>query len=145
MGVEIWLENLSNYTKYRPFHYIFTNLKEFRYVLDRVKDVQFVLDIGHANIGNSDPFEGLGAYSDRIVGMSFSNNEGEKDTHFPLSHGTVDFKKLVHQITDLQWKGLIAFETRGRDPDQSMADLQKIYETCLAERTGPSVFKGNNQ
>lgn len=126
-GVDIWLENLSNYTRYRPFHYVFTKLAEFRYVLDRVPSVKFILDIGHANVGNTDPFEGFDAFHHRIVGLSLSNNEGEKDTHFPLAYGTVRYPVLLRKLAATGWRGLIVFETRGRTPDRSLGDLAEIY------------------
>lgn len=125
--VELWLENLSNYTKYRPFHYIFTKLNEFKYVFDRIPSVKFILDVGHANVGNADPFEGFDEFHQRIVGLSLSNNEGEKDTHFPLAYGTVRYPELVRKMVAAGWRGLIVFETRGRTPDKSLEDLASIY------------------
>jgi len=53
----LWLENLSNYTTYRPFHYIFTKFEEYKYILDRVPGVKFVLDIRPANIASPGPLE----------------------------------------------------------------------------------------
>ena len=73
------------------------------------------------------PFEGFDAFHDRIVGLSLSNNEGEKDTHFPLAYGTVRYPDLVRKLVDASWKGLIVFETRGRTPDKSLEDLASIY------------------
>lgn len=132
-GVELWLENLSNYTKYRPFHYIFTELSEFKFILEQIPDVKFILDVGHANIGNEDPFEGFAHYHDRIVALSLSNNDGEKDHHFPLPFGNMNFKRLMQLIIDNDWNGLIVFETRGRDPDKSLRDLEQIYLETLSD------------
>jgi len=140
-GVELWLENLSNYTKYRPFHYIFTKFEEYRYILDRVPDVKFVLDVGHANIGNPDPLEGFVEYHERIVAMSLSNNDGQKDFHHPLAYGDIDYPRVVRTIVSKGWKGLIVFETRGRDPDKSLNDLAQIYQHCIA-RPGVDSAEG---
>ena len=55
--VDLYLENLSNYKHYRPFHYLFTNYDEYAYIFEntsRRDNIYFFFDLGHSNIGNDD-------------------------------------------------------------------------------------------
>lgn len=132
-NVIIYLENLSNYQNYRPFHYIFTHEKEFDFILSET-DAKFFLDLGHANIGNDSPGAIFQKYHQRIVGMSFSNNNGQHDQHLSLKKGTIDYSEIVAAICSVGWKGMIAFETRDASPGKSMIDLADIYHHyCSAE------------
>lgn len=130
-NVEIYLENLSNYKNYRPFHYIFTDMDEFEYILNKVSDVKFFLDIGHANICDGSPVDIIKKYHSRIAAMSFSNNDGKRDQHLRLSNGTIDYKQILSTILSTQWKGMIAFETRGVSAVQSIYDLFDFYQEII--------------
>lgn len=128
-GVSLLLENLSNYKHYRPFHYIFTEEHEFEYVLSAIPSVKLFLDIGHANIGNDAPEKLIKQFHKNIEGMSFSNNDGIRDQHLALDKGTINYGNVVSEILKCDWKGIIGFETRGRELIRSVADLKEIYES----------------
>ncbi len=130
-NINIYLENLSNYKHYKPFHYIFTHIDEFEYIFSRVPDIKFFMDIGHANICGGTPAEIIKRFHDRIVAMSFSNNDGIRDQHLRLRNGTIDYKQIITTILDCQWKGLIAFETRGVSAVQSVYDLFNLYQEVI--------------
>jgi L-ribulose-5-phosphate 3-epimerase len=106
---------------------VLTNYAEFRHILDRVPDAKFILDCGHANVGNVNPFEGFEEFSHRIVAMSLSQNDGDRDDHLPLSKGNIIYSDLLALIEKSKWQGIIAFETRGRDPMKSLEDLRAMY------------------
>lgn len=128
--VRILLENLSNYKNYRPFHYIFTTPEEYKYVLDRVGDehVHLFFDVGHGAICEGDPTLVLKEFHDRIWGMSFSNNDGVRDLHLGIHQGVVDYQKIIDTILKVAWKGVIAFEVRGRSFAQSVKDVSQLFE-----------------
>lgn len=126
LNVPLYLENLSNYKYYRPFHYIFTHDEEFQYILDRI-DLPFFLDIGHANIGNKNPIDTFKKFYKRIIGISLSNNDGLTDQHLGLNEGSIDYRQLIHTIINLRWKGVVAFETRGKRPDANIQELINLY------------------
>ena len=134
-GVTLYLENLSNYTRYLPFHYIFTTPEEVLRVIERIPEIKLFFDVGHANIGN-DPLEFFKAFHQSIVGMSFSNNNGEKDQHGGLRTGNISYENFVETILDYNWKGMIAFETRGKTTSQSINDLDLIYKKVIQKRSG---------
>lgn len=127
-NVVIYLENLSNYKKFRPFHYIFTHEEEFDIVFSAL-DTKFFLDLGHANIGNPSPKNIFEKYHGQIMGMSFSNNNGEQDQHLSLEKGTIDYREIVTAINSLKWKGIVAFEIRDFEPDKCIVELENIYRS----------------
>lgn len=130
-NIDIYLENLSNYKDYKPFHYIFTHADEFEYIFSRITNVKFFLDIGHANICDGMPVEIIRKYHHKIVAMSFSNNDGKRDQHLRLKNGTIDYRQIISAILACRWKGMIAFETRGISAVQSVYDLFNLYQEVI--------------
>ncbi len=128
-NVAILLENLSNYKHYRPFHYIFTTIEEYSYVFSKINsdNVFFFFDLGHGIIGEGEPISVIAEFSKKIWGMSFSNNDGVRDQHLQLNSGVIDYQTIVKTILKYNWKGVIAFETRGRTLVQSKNDLLDVY------------------
>lgn len=129
-NVTLYLENLSNYKNYKPFHYIFTHDREFEYITSAT-DAKFFLDLGHANIGNESPEKIFLKYCKRIVGMSFSNNNGQQDQHFPIQKGSIDYRKIFSAIHASGWKGIVAFETRTLSPEKDIESLISDYYRAL--------------
>ncbi|NWB31500.1 sugar phosphate isomerase/epimerase family protein [Pseudomonas gingeri] len=112
-GVDIWLENLCNYTRFHPFYYICTTEDEVEKVLEAVPGLHLFLDVSHAYVNEGDPLSFFWKFSQRVVGMSFSDNNGDRDSHFPLGQGNLNFSGLVEAIQYTGWKGTVGFETRG--------------------------------
>ncbi|HLB56772.1 MAG TPA: sugar phosphate isomerase/epimerase family protein [Coxiellaceae bacterium] len=133
LGVEIYLENLSNYQHYSPFHYIFTYPEEVSRVLEKIPEAKIFFDVGHANIGN-DPISFFEQFHRSIVGMSFSNNNGLKDQHYGLLNGEINYYQIVEKILNVKWEGIIAFETRGKTVMQSIHELNEICISVTKKR-----------
>lgn len=115
-GVTLWLENLSNYNSYRPFHYIATKAEEFDAILSRI-EIKIFFDFGHANVNPEIPVETFfKQFSSQIAGVSLSNNDGKLDQHLKLSDGTINYTNVLQTMRDLQWRGIIGFETRNITP-----------------------------
>ncbi|GAB7529083.1 hypothetical protein PS3A_14920 [Pseudomonas sp. 3A(2025)] len=112
-GVDIWLENLCNYTRFHPFYYICTTEDDIETVLTAVPGLHLFLDVSHAYVNGGDPLSFFNKFNSRIRGMSFSDNKGDRDSHSPLGRGTLDFSGLISAVTRTQWQGTIGFETRG--------------------------------
>lgn len=138
-NVDLYLENLCNYKHYRPFYYIFTHEEEIEYVLSALQGVYLFLDIGHANVCDGDPIELIKKYHSKIVGMSFSNNDGEHDQHLGLNKGKINYEFIIKTIIDSNWSGIIGFETRGKTTRESILELNAIYQKVI-----PSMIKYYN-
>ncbi|WP_419736832.1 sugar phosphate isomerase/epimerase family protein [Pseudomonas sp. COR18] len=129
-GVEIWLENLCNYTRFHPFYYICTTADEVEHVLESVPGLHMFLDVSHAYVNEGDPLSFFWKFSDRVVGMSFSDNNGDRDSHFPLGQGNLDFPGLIDAIQYTGWKGMVGFETRGGTLRGSVDFLNQLVASC---------------
>lgn len=129
--VDLYLENLCNYKNYRPFHYIFTHTEEIAYVLSKLEGVYLFLDIGHANVCDGNPIDLIQSYHEKIIGMSFSNNDGNYDQHLGLDKGKINYEEIVKAILKNHWSGIIGFETRGKSTRESISDLTKIYQRVI--------------
>lgn len=129
--VDLYLENLSNYKNYRPFHYIFTHTEEIAYVLSKLEGIYLFLDVGHANVCGGNPIDLIQTYHSKIVGMSFSNNDGNHDQHLGLDRGAINYEAVVKTILDNNWRGIIGFETRGKTTRESISDLTQIYQKVI--------------
>jgi L-ribulose-5-phosphate 3-epimerase len=112
-GVQVWLENLCNYTRFHPFYYICTTADEIATVLEQVPGVHLFLDVSHAYVNGGDPVAMFRQFHNRIIGMSFSDNHQDRDAHLPLGAGSLPFDALVAAIIEAGWRGMVGFETRG--------------------------------
>jgi sugar phosphate isomerase/epimerase len=135
-GVTIWLENLPDYTRYRPFHYIFTHAEEFKYILERV-DNQMLYDVGHGHINARQSVQSvLLEHHARIATISLSNNNGTLDQHLALDQGTIDMASVLETLVRTRWRGLVAFETRAVKPSLSIASFLSLCERQSFETLG---------
>lgn len=128
-GVELWLENLSNYRKFHPFYYVFTNIEEYRFVLDRVPGIKMLYDVCHETVGGGDPVEVFKELHSHIAAFSFSDTDGMRDSHWPLGVGTIDWNGLTKAIIEKDWYGMVAFETRNVDPVENIRFVTDLYRT----------------
>lgn len=128
-GVQVWLENLCNYTRFHPFYYICTTAREIAEVLDAVPDLHLFLDVSHAHVNGGDPVDLFRRFHARTAGMSFSDNGGDRDAHLPLGRGNVCFPELVAAIGQTGWRGLIGFETRGGVLADSLRYLHAVQRS----------------
>ncbi|MEU8891555.1 sugar phosphate isomerase/epimerase family protein [Streptomyces sp. NPDC048442] len=129
-GVEVWLENLSYYPKFRPFSYVFTREADFEVALSALPDIKFILDVGHANVNQEAAVPTFEAYSSSIAALSLSNNSGDQDAHLALDEGTLSIRQITDAIRAGDWKGIIAFETRNESVDSGINYLTKIWQSA---------------
>lgn len=138
-GVEIWLENLSYYPKYRPFSYVFTREADFGTALAAIPELRFILDIGHANVNQSAALPMLSAHARSIAALSLSNNSGDQDAHLALDQGTVPITDVIACIREAHWRGVLAFETRNATIPDGLDYLRRLWETGAAAEGGGAV------
>lgn len=127
-GVELWLENLSNYRRFHPFYYVFTNIDDYRYLLDQVPNAKMILDVCHETVGGGDPVNVFDELHEHIAAFSFSDTDGARDSHWPLGMGKIDFNGLTRKIIEKDWKGMVAFETRDIDPAENIHYVNSLYD-----------------
>lgn len=126
-GVEIWLENLCNYTRFHPFYYICTTPEEVAAVLEQVPGLHLFFDVSHAYVNGGDPVAMFQRFHPRIVGMSLSDNNQDRDAHLPLGAGNLPFSTLLTAIRACRWRGMIGLETRGGTLGQAVQHLTALH------------------
>jgi L-ribulose-5-phosphate 3-epimerase len=128
LGVEVWVENLSHYPRLRPFTYVFTRYTDFVGVHEHLPAVKFIFDVGHANVNQSPPLQLFREYPKAIGAISVSDNDGKSDSHLGLGRGCAPIEELVAAIVEAEWRGVVAFETRGA----AVSDGVEALEAHLA-------------
>ncbi|MEU1885512.1 sugar phosphate isomerase/epimerase family protein [Micromonospora sp. WMMD987] len=126
-GVEIWLENLSYYPRYRPFSYVFTREPDYATAQAAIPEIKFILDVGHANVNQELALPAFAGYSSSIVALSLSNNDGDQDAHLGLTDGTLSIRQVLDVIREADWSGLIAFETRNESVTTGITHLSRLW------------------
>ena len=91
-GIMVAVENMPAF----PF-FIGQTAEDMNDLLDGT-DLYFCLDIGHAN--TMDQIEPLiAAMRDRLVNVHIHDNHGQADEHLTLGEGTIDFKKVLKDLS----------------------------------------------
>ena len=124
LGVEVWIENLSHYPRFRPFTYVFTRYTDFVGVHEHLPTARFIFDVGHANVNQSPPLQLLRESPQAIGAISVSDNDGRSDSHLGLGRGSAPIGEMVAAIVETQWRGIVAFETRGASVSEGVDALK---------------------
>ncbi len=69
------------------------------------------IDIGHCNLhSNTDPTHWIKEYGIMLKHMHFHNNDTTEDSHSSLLNGTLDIKKILTSLKEIQLYPTITFE-----------------------------------
>lgn len=100
--------------------------------LDNFRDVGYNLDIGHLNTAlfhktlGMDVDEFIDKIKDRVVFIHAHNNYGEKDDHFGLLNGSLDWRGILDKI-DLLGVRKIVLEVRDIEEAKESHNFIKDY------------------
>lgn len=80
-------------------------------------EVHLLLDTGHAFVeGGDDCIKAyISQFSDRLVGVHVSDNNGQKDEHLPLGEGAINLQEMVESFADQGFRGPFIIETFKKD------------------------------
>lgn len=105
-GVEIAVENVPE-----PFPFLMKSVEDFgRFYAEFGENMGLVLDVGHANL-NGQIGRFFEAFSDRIVHMHLSDNDGKHDQHLGIGYGTIDWNKVSGLIKKMSYDKTIVVES----------------------------------
>ncbi len=100
-GVEIAIENVPE-----PYPYLMKSVQDFSRFFNQLdKNIGLVLDLGHANI-NGQILDFLSHFSDKIVHMHASDNDGAHDRHLGIGYGTTDWDCVAEEVKKAKYNGL---------------------------------------
>jgi len=120
-GVEIAIENVPE-----PHPFLMKSVQDFlRFHNELDEEIELVLDIGHANL-NHQVQEFITQFSDKIVHMHVSDNDGIHDSHLGIGYGTVDWASVTRAIKRMGYSGVIMLESIER-VEESLQTLRKLF------------------
>jgi len=107
-GLKIAIENVPE-----PYPFLMKSVDDFSRFFDEIgEDIGIVLDVGHSNInGQTELF--LETFTDKILHMHLSDNNGEADQHLGIGYGTVNWKRITDMIKETSYKGVAVIEAIG--------------------------------
>ena len=120
-GVEIAIENVPE-----PYPYLMKSVQDFSRFFNQLDtDIGLVLDLGHANI-NGQILDFISQFSDKIVHMHASDNDGAHDRHLGIGYGTTDWDCVAEEVKKTKYNGLIVLEST-EHVEESLHKLQRLF------------------
>lgn len=106
LGVTLCVENM--YT---------VSAEATRMIADAL-DCGICWDVGHANFGGYDQYDGIMTCGERLKVLHLHDNNGKADLHIPAFQGTVDWHEVMRALRDVKFTGDLNFEVAvSRVPD----------------------------
>lgn len=102
-GITLMLENSEGKNR---------GIKGYSSVINGVPGLMVHLDIAHAFIegGMNGIHSYITKFSGKLVHVHIHDNHGKTDEHLPLGKGSIDFKKVVTWLKEVDYDGTITFE-----------------------------------
>jgi sugar phosphate isomerase/epimerase len=88
-------------------------------------DIGLTLDVAHAHTSHQ-TIEFIEKFSDKIVHVHASDNEGKYDSHRGIGHGNIDWKATAEALKRIKYKGLIMIESI-ENIEESLQTLRRIF------------------
>lgn len=124
LGVEISIENTPE-----PFGFLVKHMKDFALFYSELgaeADLGMTLDIGHANTAD-EIFGFIDEFTDKIVHVHISDNEGKYDRHRGIGYGKINWKAVANALKRRNYRGVIVCESVDHVPE-SMQVMRTLFE-----------------
>jgi len=120
-NVEISVENTPE-----PFPFLLKTMQDFALFYSELgNDIGLTLDIAHAHTSHQ-ALEFIEKFSDKIVHVHASDNEGKYDAHRGIGHGNIDWKAIAEALKRIRYKGLIMLESI-ENIEESLQTMRRIF------------------
>jgi len=120
-GVEIAIENVPE-----PYPFVLKNVEDFSRFYDELNDdVGLVLDVAHANL-NRQIQDFIRRFSEKIVHMHVSDNDGAYDMHLGIGYGTIDWESVAKAVKEAKYSNIIMLESI-EYVEESLQTLRKLF------------------
>jgi sugar phosphate isomerase/epimerase len=118
--VEIAIENVPE-----PPPFLMKSVEDFsRFYNELGEDIGLTLDVAHANLSNEIQ-DFITRFSDKIVHMHVSDNDGNSDSHLGIGHGNIDWKTVAKMINRIGYSNLVMLESINH-VDESLQTLRRL-------------------
>ncbi len=120
-GVDIAIENVPE-----PFPFLMKSVVDFsRFYNEFGEDLGLVLDVGHANI-NRQIESFITQFSERIVHVHASDNDGIGDRHLGIGYGTIEWEEVAKAFKKVEYGSVIMLESI-EHVEESLQILRRIF------------------
>jgi sugar phosphate isomerase/epimerase len=121
-GLKIAIENVPE-----PYPFLLKSVEDFsKFFAELNEDLNFTLDIGHANL-NSQIEVFIKRFSNRLVHVHVSDNNGESDSHLGVGYGNINWKHVAKAIKEVSFNGTIVVES----VEHVLESVQKLHGLFL--------------
>jgi len=123
LRVDIAIENTPE-----PFSFLVKRMRDvalFYSELGADTDLGIALDVGHANT-TKEIFGFIDKFSDKIVHVHVSDNDGKYDSHRGVGYGKIDWKAVAKALKRIDYKGLIMCESVDH-VQESIETMRRIF------------------
>lgn len=119
LGIGLVLENMLP-------HLFFGNMRDMLWIIGAINStlVGTCLDTGHANL-SGDIYRVLYKLSGHLQFLHANDNNGLKDEHLPPGKGTIDWRRLVHELSEVDFQGALILELMGQPERDPLVVLQE--------------------
>jgi sugar phosphate isomerase/epimerase len=138
LGIGMVLENMLP-------HLFFGNMRDMLWIIGAIDSplVGTCLDTGHANI-SGDIYRVLYKLSGHLLFLHANDNNGKEDQHLPPGKGTIDWNKLLRELSEVDFQGTLILELMGEPKKDPLVVLQEARQSAryireIARRMGVST------
>jgi len=119
--VEISIENTPE-----PFPFLLKKMQDFALFYSELgSDIGLTLDIAHAHTSHQ-ALEFIDKFSDKIVHVHVSDNEGKYDSHRGIGRGNIDWNAIAGALKRIRYKGIVMLESI-EHVEESLQILRRIF------------------
>jgi len=104
--VKIAIENVPE-----PHPFLMKNVEDFsRFYNELGEDIGLTLDVAHANL-NNEIQNFLTHFSDKIVHVHVSDNDGIHDSHLGIGYGNIEWKNVAETMKKVGYSNVVMLES----------------------------------
>ena len=120
-GVTIAIENVPE-----PYPFIMKSVQDFSLFYDELDDdIGLVLDVAHANLDRQIR-DFIRQFSEKIVHMHVSDNDGAYDLHLGIGYGSIDWESVAKAVKEAKYDNVIMLESI-ECVEESLQTLRKLF------------------
>lgn len=120
-GVEIAIENVPE-----PYPFVMKSVQDFSRFYDELNDdIGLVLDVAHANL-NRQIQDFIRQFSEKIIHIHVSDNNGAHDLHLGIGYGTIDWERVAKAVKEAKYSNVIMLESI-EYVEESLQTLRKLF------------------
>jgi sugar phosphate isomerase/epimerase len=119
--VEISIENTPE-----PFPFLLKKMQDFALFYSELgRDIGLTLDIAHAHTTHQ-TLEFIEKFSDKIVHVHVSDNQGKYDSHRGIGYGNIDWNSVAGALKSIGYKGFVMLESI-ENVEESLQTMRRVF------------------